>query len=119
MGEDAVRKEVQKGKMFIGLTYRWLLISGEEVRAPADNDVCIMVLNGNGARAAPSKANLPERHPGPAQQECDPCWGQLLELNPKPLVSEGWAVYAVGPADSDSEETLAISGTRKVLKKQL
>lgn len=75
-----------------------------------------MVLNGNGAGPAPSKAYLPERHPGPAQQECDPCWGQLQEQNPKPLVSEGPAVYAVGPADSDSEETLAIRGARRGLK---
>lgn len=37
----------------------------------------------------PSKANLPERHPDPAQQEYDPRWGQLQEPNPKPLVSEG------------------------------
>lgn len=115
-GDDAVRKNVQKGKMFMCLTYRWLLISQGEVRAPADNDVCIMVLNGNGAGPAPSKANLPERHPGPAQQECDPCWGQLQEQNPKPLVSEGPAVYAVGPADSDSEKTLAIRGARRGLK---
>lgn len=52
----------------------------------------------------PSKANLPERHPGPAQQEYDPRWGQLQEPNPKPLVSKGPVTYAVGPADSDSKE---------------
>lgn len=91
--------------MFMSLTYWWLLINQGEVRAPADNDVCIMVLNGDGAVPAPSKANLPERHPSPAQQECDPRWGQLQEPNLKPLVSEGPIVYTVGPADSDNEET--------------
>lgn len=55
-GEAAVRKDVQKGKMFVCLTHRWLLISQGEVRAPVDNDVCIMVLNGNGAGPAPIKS---------------------------------------------------------------
>lgn len=61
-----------------------------------------MVLNGNGAVSAPSKTNLPERHPDPAQQECNSLWEWLLELNPKPLVSKAQAVYPACPADSDS-----------------
>lgn len=86
MWERYRREKKQKAKMLTWLTYRWCLISEGEVRAPADNDVCIIVLNGNGAVPAPSKTNLPKRYQGPAQQEWNSHWGQLLELYPKPLL---------------------------------